>query len=150
MNADEHRSELNRITEQIIGCAYRVSNTLGIGFLEKVYENALAIELRSSGMTVEQQFPLSVLYSDQVVGEFSIDLLVEGCVIVELKAARAFDDAHFAQCMNYLRAGLTACLLVNFGVPRVQIKRIVSSFQPPIRDPGGGKIGVYRRSSVAP
>ena len=151
MNTDERRSELNRITEQIIGCAYRVSNTLGIGFLEKVYENALAIELRNNGMTVEQQFPLSVFYCGQAVGEFSIDLLVAGCVIVELKSARAFDEAHLAQCMNYLRAaGLMVCLLVNFGVPRVQIKRIVSSFQPPIRDPESGGIGVYRRSSVAP
>ena len=130
MNTDERRLDLDQLTRRIIGGVYRVSNTLGIGFLEQVYENVLAIELRNRGLVVEQQHALKVFYHDFPVGEFSTDLLVEGCVIVELKAARTLDDAHSAQCMNYLRAaGLNVCLLVNFGRPRAQIKRIVSNFQ---------------------
>ena len=129
MNADERRLHLDQLTRRIIGGVYRVSNALGIGFLEKVYENALAIELRHDGLSVEQQYPLRVLYRDFPVGEFSTDLLVEGRVVVELKAAKTLDEAHSAQCMNYLRAaGLSVCLLVNFGSPRAQIKRIVSNF----------------------
>jgi len=129
MNADEHRSELDRITNRIIGCVYRVSNTLGCGFLEKVYENALVIELRRGGLHLEQQHPIRVFYDNLAIGEFAVDLLVEGRVIVELKAARAFDEVHSAQCMNYLRASnLNVCLLVNFGTPRAQIRRIVSNY----------------------
>jgi len=129
MNADEHRFELNRITEKIIGCVYRVSNTLGCGFLEKVYENALVIELHRAGLQFEQQHPIRVLYDNLTVGEFAVDLLVERRVIVELKATKGFDDVHSAQCMNYLRAScLHICLPVNFGVPRAQIKRIVSNY----------------------
>jgi GxxExxY protein len=130
MYADERRLDLDRLTRRIIGCVYRVSNTLGVGFLEKVYENALAIELRNSGLMVEQQYPRKVCYLDFVVGEFSTDLLVEGRrVIVELKAAKMLEEIHSAQCMNYLRAaGLNVCLLVDFGRPQAQIKRIVSNF----------------------
>jgi GxxExxY protein len=129
MNANEHRLELDRITKRIIGCVYRVSNTLGCGFLEKVYENALAIDLCCAGLRLDQQHPVKVFYNDFPVGEFAVDLLVESCVIVELKAARTLDEEHSAQCMNYLRAsGLNVCLLVNFGRPRAQIKRIVSNY----------------------
>lgn len=129
MNTDERRLDLDQLTRKIIGCVYRVGNTLGVGFLEKVYENALAIELRAGGLTVEQQYPLKVSYRDLPVGEFSTDLLVEDRVIVELKAAKMLDPVHGAQCMNYLRAaGLKVCLLVNFGSPRVQVRRIVSNF----------------------
>ena len=126
MTSEERRSEINRVTERIITCVYRVSNTLGSGFLEKVYENALAIELRKNGLKVEQQHPIRVFYSSEPVGDFAADLLVEDCVIVELKAARSLDDIHSAQCLNYLKAtGLTICLLVNFGRPRVEIKRLI-------------------------
>ena len=129
MNADEHRFELNRITKKIIGCVYRVSNTLGCGFLEKVYQNALVIELTRAKLRFQQQHPIKVLYDSLTVGEFAVDLLVEGQVIVELKATKAFDEIHSAQCMNYLRASkLNICLLVNFGAPRAQIKRIVSNY----------------------
>ncbi len=129
MNADEHRFELNQITKKIIGCVYRVSNTLGCGFLEKVYENALVIELNRARLQFQQQHPIKVLYDSLTVGEFAVDLLVEDRVIVELKATKAFDEIHSAQCMNYLRASnLNICLLVNFGAPRVQIKRIVSNY----------------------
>jgi GxxExxY protein len=117
------------LTKKIIGCVYRVSNTLGCGFLEKVYENALVIELRRAGMQLEQQYPLTTYYDGLPVGEFAVDVLVEGRVIVELKAAKGLDEVHAAQCMNYLRtSSLAVCLLVNFGAPRVRIRRIVSNF----------------------
>jgi GxxExxY protein len=118
--------ELNEITKTVIGCAYTVGNTLGYGFLEKVYENALAIELRSKGLLVAQQHGVIVRYQGQVVGEFQADLLVEECVLIELKAAKALDEAHVAQCINYLKAtGLKLCLLINFGAKQVDVRRIV-------------------------
>ena len=121
--------ELNSITERVIGCAYTVSNTLGAGFLEKVYENALAYELRKNGLDVIQQHPIQVLYDGVVVGDFVADLLVEHEVLVELKTVRAFDDVHLAQCLNYLKAtGKSICLLLNFGTPKVQVKRVVRDF----------------------
>jgi len=127
IDTDEHR--LNAVTERVIGCAYTVANTLGHGFLEKVYENALALEMRKAGLMVEQQRCLCVTYDGQVVGDYVADLLVEGCVLVELKAIKKFDDVHMAQCLNYLKAtGLRLCLLINFGALRVQIKRIINPF----------------------
>ncbi|MEN6450057.1 MAG: GxxExxY protein [Thermoguttaceae bacterium] len=118
---------LNELTERIIGCAYAVSNGLGAGFLEKVYENALAHELRKSGLHTDQQQPIKVTYDGTVVGDYLADLLVENSVIVELKAAKALDDIHFAQCINYLKAtGMTVCLLINFGRPKIEIKRFVN------------------------
>ena len=126
MSSESNQVEINQLTEKIIACVYRVSNTLGSGFLEKVYENALAIELRNNGLKVEQQHPIKVYYDGQAVGDFAADLLVESCVIAELKAVRTFDDVHSAQCLNYLKAtNLKLCLLVNFGRPRVEIKRLV-------------------------
>ena len=125
MNADSHR--LDRLTEKIIGCAYRVS--LGSGFLEKVYENAMAIELNNAKLDVAQQKSINVLYDGKIVGEYIADLLVENSVLVELKATRALDDIHMAQCLNYLKAtGLKVCLLINFGKPRIEVKRIVNRF----------------------
>ena len=122
MDTDEHG--LNLLTEKIIGCAYRVSNGLGCGFLEKVYENALAHELRKSGLSVEQQKPIIVRYDGIVVGEYVADLVVEGRVLVELKACKSLDGIHGAQCHNYLVAtGFPICLLINFGRPKVEIKR---------------------------
>ena len=122
MNADR----LNALSERIIGCAFTVANTLGIGFLEKVYENALAHELRKTGFTVAQQRGITVTYDGTVVGEYAVDLLVEESVLVELKAVKTLDDIHQAQCLNYLRAsGMQLCLLLNFGKPRLEIRRIV-------------------------
>ncbi len=119
--------KLNQLSERIIGCAFKVSNVLGCGFLEKVYENALAHELRKNGLKVEQQHPVSVYYDDVVVGDFFADLLVEGIVLVELKAVAQFHDDHTVQCLNYLTAtGKVLCLLLNFGRPRVEIKRFRS------------------------
>ena len=119
--------KLNQITEQIIGCAYTVSNTLGIGFLEKVYENALAIELGKNGLVFIQQAPIKVTYKGMVVGEYVADLLVEDAVLIELKAVKALDENHLAQCINYLKSSnLRICLLINFGTKRIQIKRIAN------------------------
>jgi|HubBroStandDraft_1064217.scaffolds.fasta_scaffold09285_6 GxxExxY protein len=127
MHADARR--LDEITERVIGCAYTVGNTLGSGFLEKVYENALAHELRKAGYTVQQQWSIQVLYGDVVVGEYVADILVERSVLLELKAMKGLDDIHMAQCLNYLKAtGLQVCLRINFGGRRVQVKRIVNDF----------------------
>ncbi|MDQ1334658.1 MAG: hypothetical protein QG552_1608 [Thermodesulfobacteriota bacterium] len=116
----------NEITEKIIGAAYRVSNNLGVGFLEKVYENALVYELKREGLKVEQQSPIKVLYEGVVMGEYYADILVEGLVIVELKATKRIEDIFLAQCINYLKGtGLKLGLILNFGTPRVQIKRVV-------------------------
>jgi GxxExxY protein len=132
MNADERRSEADRmsvLTEKVIGCAFTVSNTLGCGFLEKVYENALAHELRKARLKVEQQHEIAVYYDAQVVGEYTADLVVDGALLVELKAVKELDDIHLAQCLNYLRAtNLRLCLLMNFAKPKVDIRRVASNF----------------------
>ena len=117
--------ELDKITEKIIGCTYRVSNNLGIGFVEKVYENAHAHEMRKDGLRVVQQHPIKVVYDGIIVGEFFVDLLVEDRVLVELKAVSELTSEHLAQALNYLRASrLPACLLINFGKPRIQIRHL--------------------------
>lgn len=124
-NTDEHR--LNEITEIIIKCVYRVANTLGNGFLEKVYENALAHDLRKTGFLVEQQKGIQVRYDGVVVGDYMADILVQNTVLVELKAVKTLDNIHVAQCLNYLKAtGFKVCLLLNFGTPRVQIRRLIN------------------------
>jgi GxxExxY protein len=124
MHADE--AEPNRLSKMIIGCALTVANTFGSGFLEKVHENALAYELRKAGITVAQQHGVVVLYDSAVVGEYTVDLLVEGAVVVELKAVMALNNVHRAQCVHYLKAtGFRLCLLLNFGGLRLQIKRLV-------------------------
>ena len=124
---DKALDHLNAITQKIIGCAFKVSNSLGVGFLEKVYENALAIELINTGLAVEQQKPIQVWYMGQVVGDYSADLLVENQVLVELKAVKNLDQVHYAQCLNYLKATqLRVCLLINFGKTRIEIKRFIN------------------------
>lgn len=129
MNADEHGYTENDVTQLIIGAAFKVYNTLGCGFLEKVYENALAHELRKLGLRVEQQFQIPVFYDGQIVGNYVGDLRVEALVIVELKAAKAFDPIHIAVTLNYLRAtGQKVALLMNFGKPRLDFKRLVYDF----------------------
>ena len=96
MDADERRARQNEISEKIIGCCYAVANVLGPGFLEKVYENALVLELKKAALSAQQQFPMAVTYDGAVVGEFVADLLVEGCVLVELKAVSNLEEVHFA------------------------------------------------------
>lgn len=123
---DSKEAEINQITEKIIGSAYKVANELGSGFLEKVYENALAYELGKFGLKVEQQKEIDVFYDNVNVGNYDADLLVEDIVIVELKTVKNLDNAHKAQCLNYLKAtGLKICLLINFGNPRVEVKRLI-------------------------
>ena len=125
MNADQ--DDLNQLSERVIGCAFRVINTLGVGFLEKVYENALAYELQKAGLAVTQQQGMAVRYDNIVVGEYVVDLLVEKSIIVELKAIKALEGVHAAQCINYLKAtGLHVCLLLNFGKSRLQIQRFAN------------------------
>jgi GxxExxY protein len=123
MNADR----INEVSRFIIGRAFVVSNTLGSGFLEKIYENALAFELREAGLSVKQQHDMAVYYHGVVVGSYTADLLVENSVLVELKAVKALDTIHKAQCMNYLKATrLSLCLLLNFGRPCVEVKRLAN------------------------
>jgi GxxExxY protein len=118
--------DLNHITESIIGCAYTVGNTLGHGFLEKVYENALSHELAKQGLSVQQQISVKVRYDDVIVGDYIADILVENSVLIEVKAVSTIHNIHLAQCMNYLKAtGYAICLLINFGKPRVEVKRVV-------------------------
>lgn len=113
------------LTERIIGCALKVANTLGHGFLEKVYENALVLELRKAGLEVAQQHGLEVHYDGVLVGGFQVDLLVEGRVLVELKAVSGLQEVHVAQCINYLKAsGKAVCLLFNFG-RSLQFRRLM-------------------------
>jgi GxxExxY protein len=120
--------DVNEITQKIIGCAFEVSNTLGIGFVEKVYENALAHLIRKAGLKVVQQYPIKVVFDGILVGEFIADLLVDDRVLVELKAVSMLVNEHTAQALNYLRAsGLEICLLINFGKPKVEIKRLLPS-----------------------
>jgi GxxExxY protein len=124
MNAD--KTVPDHLTERIIGSALTVSNALGAGFLEKVYENPLVHELRKAGLAVAQQRGVTVMYDGVIVGDYAVDLLVQDSVIVELKAIKAIAEIHRAQCINYLRAtGLQVCLLLNFGNPRLDIKRVV-------------------------
>ncbi len=126
MHTDKHKSEIDRVTEKIIGCAFTVGNRLGCGFLEKVYENALVIELRRAGLHIAQQQLMKVLYDEVVVGTYLADVIVEDSVLFEIKAVKLLDEIHSAQCLNYLKAtGLPLCLLINFGRPRVDIKRLI-------------------------
>lgn len=120
--------ELNQITEKIIGAAYEVSNHLGCGFLEKVYENSLVKELRLANIKVDQQKEIAVIYKGENVGEYFADLLVENEVLVELKAIKQLTEIQEAQLMNYLKAtNKKIGLLINFGTPKVQITRLVNN-----------------------
>jgi GxxExxY protein len=118
------------LTQKIIGCAYKVHNTLGPGFLEKVYENALRIELEKVGFRVKQQEPINVIYDGQIVGEYYADLWVNERVVLELKAALVLAKEHEVQLVNYLTAtGIKDGLLINFG-PSVQVKRKFREYKP--------------------
>jgi GxxExxY protein len=118
--------EINDITYAINGAAFEVNRVLGSGFLEKVYENALLVELKERGLNAESQIAVKVFYKKKVVGEYIIDILVEKKVIVELKTVEKFDNVHEAQLLNYLKAsGIQVGLLINFKHPKVEIKRMV-------------------------
>jgi GxxExxY protein len=120
------------LTHIIIGCAYKVHNTLGPGCLEKVYENALRIELEKAGFRVKQQEPIKVVYDGQIVGEYYADLWVNERVVVELQTALVLAKVHEVQLVNYLTAtGINDGLLINFG-PSVQVKRKFREYKPRI------------------
>ncbi len=114
------------LTEAIIGCAYRVYNRMGFGFLESVYEKCLILELRNAGLQALRQYPIQVYYEDQVVGDFVADILVQDVVILELKSVRSLATAHEVQLVNYLIAtGKEVGLLLNFSERCVEVKRKV-------------------------
>jgi GxxExxY protein len=122
--------DINEITYAINGAVFEVNKILGEGYLEKVYENALLVELRERGLQVENQVPINVFYKNEIVGEYYADIIVEGQVILELKTVESLDRVHVAQLMNYLTGtGFSIGLLVNFRSPKAQIKRIVNNFE---------------------
>lgn len=123
--------EYQDLTEQIIGCAMRVHGVLGPGFLESVYQKALAHELLKCGVQVECEVPLNVMYDQIVVGTFSADMRVEGVVLLENKAVQALSIAHEVQLVNYLTAtGIDVGLLLNFGSQRLEFKRKHRLYRP--------------------
>ncbi|NQV18483.1 MAG: GxxExxY protein [Armatimonadetes bacterium] len=114
------------LTQQIIGCAYRVYNIMGFGYLESVYEKCLIIELRKIGLKVESQKPVIVHYLNQIVGNYIADIVVENKIIIELKSVKNIVKAHEVQLVNYLTAtGLEVGLVINFAESEVEIKRKV-------------------------
>ncbi|MBE9167919.1 GxxExxY protein [Pleurocapsales cyanobacterium LEGE 06147] len=126
---ETNKTKLDALTQKIIGCAFEVSNTLGCGFLEKVYERALVQELKIAGLNVKAQYPISVYYKGTIIGNFFADILVENIILIELKALNYLDNNHQAQCLNYLKASnLNLCLLINFGKPKVEIKRMIRNY----------------------
>ena len=142
MNADERGFRHSDLTELVIGIFYEVYNELGQGFLENVYEQAMAIALRAKGLEVQNQVPVPVWFRGQKIGSYEADLVAAGVLLLELKACRALDPSHEAQLLNYLRStSLEVGLLLNFG-PRPQVRRFV--FQNERK-----KISVHQRSSVA-
>jgi GxxExxY protein len=129
MNANEreltHNELLYAVAERVIGAAYEVANTLGGGFLEKVYEKAMCHEMSARGLQVRTHAPFPLLYKGHAVGEYVADLLVEGRLIVELKCVDRFANEHVAQCINYLKAsGCHMGLLINFQRSKLDWKRI--------------------------
>ncbi|CAA7614536.1 GxxExxY protein [Magnetospirillum sp. SS-4] len=123
MNGDDAKDPLTR---RILAAAFEVSNSLGHGFLEAVYHRALAHELILAGMIVEREKPFRIMYKGAEIGTYIADLIVDGQVVVELKSVETLNSAHVAQCLNYLKAsGIKTGLLLNFGRPRIEYKRLV-------------------------
>ena len=123
------------LTEKIIGCAYRVYNRMGYGFLESVYEKCLLIELIKAGLSAVSQKSITVFYDNKVVGEFVADIIVEDTIILELKSVRQIIQAHEVQLVNYLVAtGKSIGLIINFGERKVEIKRKVRNFDEDLQD----------------
>jgi GxxExxY protein len=114
------------ISEQVISCAFEVSNTLGAGFFEKVYENALCVEFSRAGIPFCRQQRYGIRYKNENIGDYMADIVVDNKLLIELKALSALNREHEAQVMNYLKAsGLRVGLLLNFGTSRMAMKRIV-------------------------
>ena len=120
------RVDINELTYQINGAIFEVNKVLGAGFLEKIYENALMVELQDRGLKAANQVPISVKYKNKEVGEYFADIIVEDQVILEIKAVESLQKNHEAQILNYLKAtGYKIGLLVNFTHPKAVIKRFV-------------------------
>jgi GxxExxY protein len=114
------------LTEKILKGAFAVHNALGCGFLEKIYSNALLVELRQMGLGCEQEVPFKVLYKGAVIGDYCADLVIGRRVLVELKACAGLEGVHEAQILNYLKAsGIRVGLLMNFGRPKLQYRRFI-------------------------
>src|SRR5947199_10033961 len=125
MDTDRHGFKHKDITDKIIGVFYEVYNELGHGFLESVYERSLEIALNSLGLKVCRQIQIPVWFRGKPVGDFTADMLIENCVLLELKAARSLDSSHQAQLLNYLRATeIEVGLLLNFGL-KPEFKRLI-------------------------
>ncbi|MCL4509943.1 MAG: GxxExxY protein [Bacteroidetes bacterium] len=118
------------ITEKIIGCAMKVHNTLGNGFQEVIYQRALAIKLSNAGIDFAREVEIPIHYDGQEIGTRRADFLVDGKVLVELKALTSLEDVHLAQCLNYLEAyGLEIGLLINFGAKRLEFRRLTNELK---------------------
>ncbi len=126
--------QFEELTEKIIGCAYRVYNSMGFGYLESVYEKCLLLELHQAGLRAEPQQEITVRYGTEIVGEFVADMLVEDAIILELKSVQRLVQAHETQLVNYLVAtGKPVGLLLNFGERKVEIKRKVRDLKQIIK-----------------
>jgi GxxExxY protein len=125
---DEHPDKLlhREITEKIIGAAFEVHRELGYGFLERIYQRALQVELLRAGVSAEIEKRIQVKYKGVVVGEYDADLIVDGCVVVELKVTPQYDKRDEAQLLNELKAtGIKVGLLINFGRAKVEYRRLI-------------------------
>src|SRR5882762_4893177 len=125
MNTETHRFKHGEITQKVIGVFFDVFNELGHGFLESVYEKSLELALNAIGIDVRRKIEIPVWFRKYQVGDFEADMLVEGCVLLELKAVRRLDSSHEAQLLNYLRATeIEVGLLLNFGL-KPEFKRLI-------------------------
>ena len=146
--ADERRFKHEDVTRRILGVFFDVYNDLGYGFVESVYQEAMALTLVSVGLHVERESTLEVHYQGQVIGVFRADLVVDGSILVELKALKSLAPVHEAQTLNYLRAGvLEVALLLNFG-PEPQIRRLAFSNERKLRGGSGSQSASILRSSA--
>ncbi len=133
---------LEPLTSRILEAAFEVSNELGAGFLESVYEGAMWIALQERQLRVERQNPIKVQFHGKTVGHFVADLLVEGVVLLELKAVKTLLPEHQAQTLNYLKAtGIPVALLINFGNPKLEFRRFDNRFEKPVSDRDAGDEG---------
>ncbi len=118
----------SELSEKIIAAAYQVHNELGCGFLEKVYKNALAVELEETGIKCDVEVPLKVLYHKKVVGDYFTDMIIDNKIVVEVKAVSNLESIHEVQLVNYLKAtGINIGLLINFG-QSVEVKRRIFGY----------------------
>ncbi len=131
MIADTNTPINDPVSEKIIACAYKVYNTLGFGFLEKVYENSMAVELRKARIPFRQQHSIAVYYENENVGDYEADLFIENGIVAELKSVQQLIEKHEVQLVHYLKATKTqAGLLINFGPDGVEVRRKYKDYVP--------------------